>query len=348
MTTPLPTPFRATRIVASLRVLCFLFALLGGSQLRAQEFSFLYGTATLPNLKSSTYAWQLDYSQQFHRNISGSIGWLNEGHIPGHRRDGTTGELWFDLPLRDARYTLSIGAGGYYYFDTQFLPNGDSLDVHGTAPIVSFSATAYLSDRWFARLLYNRVNPRNNFRSDTALLGFGYWYGQDKRPTPGRLGGAPADKYFVTGNELTLYGGISIVNASGNLRGVANALEYRRGVMRHLDATATFIHEGDPRIVRRSGVGLQVWPVNTFFNDRVAVGFGVGTYIYIDNRHLGPTQRLPVGGTVNTPALAPLISPTFSVRFNDQWLVRAVWDRVVTNYNRDSDVILLGLGYRWR
>ena len=33
---------------------------------------------------------------------------------------------------------------------------------------------------------------------------------------------------------------------------------------------------------------------------------------------------------------------------SDQWLARVVWDRVVTNYNRDSDVFLLGVGYRWR
>jgi hypothetical protein len=118
--------------------------------------------------------------------------------------------------------------------------------------------------------------------------------------------------------------------------------------LRHLDGTVSFIHEGDPRIVRRSGVGVQVWPVNTFFNDRVEVGFGVGAYIYIDNKHLGATRQIPFGGSLNTPALAPLLSPTFSVRFNDRWLVRALWNRVVTNYNRDSDVFLLGLGYRWR
>lgn len=332
----------------ALRAFVFLAALAGAASLHAQEFSFLYGGTTLPNLRTSSYSWEVDYNQQFVQNLSGSISWINEGHITGHHRDGTAAQLWFDLPTFKGRYTLSVGAGGYYYFDTQFLANGDSLDVHGTSAIVSFSATAYFSDRWFARFLYNRIQPHDDFHSNTALLGIGYWFGQDKRPTPGKLGSAPEDKGFVTGNELTIFGGASVVNASGNFRGVASALEYRRGVMPHLDATASFIHEGDPRIVRRSGVGLQVWPVNTFHNDSVAVGFGVGTYIYIDNRHLGPTRKLPFGGTTNTPALAPLISPTFSFRLSDQWLVRAVWNRVVTNYNRDSDVILLGVGYRWR
>jgi len=308
----------------------------------------LYGATTLPNLRSSTYAWEVDYSQQFQRNLSGSVSWINEGHIPGHHRDGTSAQLWIDFPMNDGRYTLSVGGGGYYYFDTQFLPNGDSLDVHGTAPIVSLSATAYLSDRWFARVLFNRINPCDNFRSNTALLGFGYWYGQDKRPMPGQLGGAPEDKYDVTGDEFTVYSGISIVNASAGFHGAALAAEYRHGLMRHLDGTVSLIHEGDPRIVRRSGVGFQVWPVNTFFNDRIAVGFGIGAYLYVDNRHLGPARKLPFGGTANTPAFAPLISPTFALRLSDRWLARTVWNRVVTNYNRDSDVILIGLGYRWR
>lgn len=339
---------RSTGRAASLYVFLFFVAIFGAARVDAQEFSFLYGGATLPNLKSSTYSWDLDYSQQLARNVSASISWINEGHIIGHHRDGTAAQLWFDLPILKGRYTLSAGAGGYYYFDTQPTASGDSLDVHGTAPIVSFSATAYFTDRWFARFLYNRINPSDNFRSNAALLGVGYWFGRDKRPTPGQLGTAPAEKGFITANEFTVFGGMSVVNASGSFHGISYAAEYRRGLMEHLDGTVSFTYEGDPRIVRRSGLGLQVWPVNTFSNHGVTVGIGLGAYVYIDNKHLGSSRKLPVGGTVNTPALAPLVSPTFSVRLSDQWLVRAVWDRVVTNYNRDSDVFLLGVGYRWR
>jgi hypothetical protein len=30
------------------------------------------------------------------------------------------------------------------------------------------------------------------------------------------------------------------------------------------------------------------------------------------------------------------------------WSVRMVWNRIITNYNRDSDVWMLGLGRSWR
>jgi hypothetical protein len=348
MTTPPSAPWGASATLLSFRLLLCLGAALGASALRAQEVSFLAGGAGLPNLRSSSFSWDLAYRQYLFQNLSASAGWINEGHVIGHHRDGTAAQLWVDLPMVNGRYTLSAGAGGYYYFDTEPAGNGDSLDVHGTAPIFSLSATAYVSDRLFVRLLVNRINPHNDFHSNTALLGLGYWFGRDQRPTPGKMQAKPAEARFVTGSEFTVYGGRSVVNAFYSEHGVAYAAEYRHGLSRHLDGSASFIYEGDPKITRRSGLGLQVWPVNTFFNEKVTIGIGLGVYVYIDNKHAGPSRQLAVGASVNTPAMAPLISPTFAVRLSDHWLVRFTWHRVVTNYNRDSDVYLLGAGFSWR
>jgi len=301
-----------------------------------------------PNWHTSSFSWDLDYSQHFSKYLSGSIGWVNEGHIAGHHRDGTVAQLWLDSRWLDDRLILAVGAGEYYYFDTVPLGNHDSADLHGNGPIYSFSATAYVTDRIFARFLINRINPSSDFHSNTALLGVGYWFGQDKRPTPGKLGGSPTEARFVTGNELTFYTGRSVVNTFESEHGEAYAAEYRRGLSRHLDGTVSYIYEGDPKITRRSGLGVQVWPVNTFFNGRISVGLGLGVYVYIDNKHPTPRRQLGVGASVNTPALAPLVSPTFAVRLSEQWIARFTWHRVVTNYNRDSDVFLLGFGYRWR
>lgn len=348
MTTPSALCPRASRSLAYFPLLFCLVILPGTIALRAQEVSFLVGGAGTPNLRSSSFSWDIDYCQHIYKYLSGSVGWINEGHIVGHHRDGTAAQLWLDSRWLDDRVIFSAGAGAYYYFDTVPLGAGDSADLHGTAPIYSFSATAYVTDRWFARLLINRINPSDDFHSNTALFGAGYWFGRSKRPTPGKLGASPVEARFVTGSELTAYAGRSVVNVSHSEHGVAFAGEYRHGLSRHLDGTVSFIYEGDPKVTRRSGLGLQAWPVNTFFNERVTVGIGLGVYVYIDNKHSGPSRQLAVGASVNTPAMAPLISPTFAVRMNDSWLVRVVWDRVVTNYNRDSDVFLLGAGYSWR
>ncbi|HET7535210.1 MAG TPA: hypothetical protein VFJ90_02060, partial [Candidatus Didemnitutus sp.] len=64
--------------------------------------------------------------------------------------------------------------------------------------------------------------------------------------------------------------------------------------------------------------------------------------VYIDKKNVENS-----GQDANSE-LAGLISPTFSYRFSDHWLGRFVWNRVVTNYNRDADVFLLGVGYRWK
>ena len=348
MTSTLPAATRKPGVVSILRLLFYVAAILAATGLKAQEVSFLAGRGGLPNFSSSSYSWDIDYRQHLYENLSGSVSWINEGHIAGQHRDGTAAQLWLDLPLAKGRYTLSAGLGAYYYFDTVPLGNGDSADLHGAAPIYSFSATAYVTDRWFARLLVNRINARHDFKSNTALLGFGYWFGRDKWPTPGKLDAKPVDAAFVTENELTVYGGRSVVNTFYSEHSFAWAVDYRRGLMPHVDGTVSFIYEGDPKVIRRSGLGLQVCPVNTFFNERVTVGIGLGAYLYIDNKHPGASRQLAVGASVNTPAMAPLISPTFAVQLSDRWLVRVVWHRIMTNYNRDSDVFLLGAGYRWQ
>jgi hypothetical protein len=338
---------RKFTLAAWCRLLWCAVALLGVARLGAQELSFLAGGAGTPNLRTSSFSWDLDYKQHLYKNLSASVTWINEGHITGHHRDGTAGQIWLDVPLDDGRYSLSAGVGGYYYFDTVPDGVGGSLDLHGSAPIYSLSATAYVTHRWFARFQINRINPHNDFHSNTALLGVGYWFGQEKHPTAGKLGATPEEAKFVSGNEVTVYAGRSVVNAFYSEHGLAYAADYRRGLSRHLDGTISYIYEGDPKITRRSGLGLQLWPTNTFFDGRVTIGMGFGVYVYVDNKHLGTTRQLPVGGTFNTPAFAPLISPTFSYAFSDSWLARFTWHRVVTNYDRDSDVFLVGMGYRW-
>jgi len=319
-----------------------LFALLATSlALRAQELSFLGGV--LPNTPNerSSYTWQVDYRQDFYRNFAGSISYINEGHLRAHHRDGTAFEAWARLPLFKDRIAISLGLGGYYYFDTQPLANGDTLNVHGTAPIYSASATAYLSNRWFGRILYNRISPSGQIKVSTVTAGLGFWFGQDKKPTPGKLGDAPEEYSYMTDNQLTVFGGQSVVNTFLSQKSLAYAGEYRRGLMPHLDWTASAIYEGDPKIIRRSGVATQLWAVNTFFNDRISVGAGVGPYVFLDHKH-------PPDANHHYPAsVAPLVSLTFAVKLSDHWVMRLLFDRVTSSYNRDSDIFLAGLGYAW-
>jgi hypothetical protein len=42
-----------------------------------------------------------------------------------------------------------------------------------------------------------------------------------------------------------------------------------------------------------------------------------------------------------------IITLTASYRFDPRWFARLSWNRVVTHYDRDTGVILLGGGYRF-
>ena len=289
----------------------------------------------------SSYTWQVDYRQDLYRYFATSIAYINEGHLREHHRDGTAWEAWGRLPLFEDRFAISLGLGAYYFYDTQPLAGGDTANVHGTAPIYSLSATGYLSDRWFYRINFNRISPANQIKVNTVTAGAGFWFGQEKKPTPGKLGDASNEESYLTENELTIFVGQSVVNTFASPTARAYAGEYRRGIFPHIDWTASAIYEGDPKIVRRSGAATQLWVVNTFFDHRIAVGAGLGPYLFLDHKH-------PVdAGRRNPAAVAPLVSLTASVRLNEYCILRIVFDRVTSSYNRDADIFLLGLGCRW-
>ena len=317
--------------------------------LHAQELSVLVGKTTEESFKHSSYAWQLDYRQDFYQYLASSVSYINEGHLPGHYRDGTAWEAWGNLPLFDGQVALSAGVGAYYYFDTEVLAGNNSNDIHGTAPIFSLSLTGYLSDRMFYRVMINRINPSGDIKTNSAMIGVGYWFGPALRPVgtqPDK--GAATGSQYVTEPQFTVFGGQSVVNTFLNQKALAGAAEYRQGIIPHLDGTASFIYEGDPKIVRRSGVAFQLWPVNTFFDESTSVGIGVGPYVFIDRNHPVSTGQAVNVGLNDPAAVAPMVSLTVARQLSDTWIVRVVWDRVVSNYNRDSDIFLVGLGYRFR
>lgn len=316
-----------------------LFLLSAALTLRAQEFALLAGTMRAPELDQSSYSWQIDYRQDFFRNLGASISQINEGHVVGHHRDGSAVQIWGRLPMAENRFTLSLGLGAYYFYDTQELPSGITENVHGAAPILSLSAAGHISERWFYQLTLNRIAPTHEMKTNTAVLGIGYWFGQDEKPTPGDFGHPANDKTRVSQNEWTLFGGESVVNTYSSESAGAFALEYRHGFIHHVDWSVDYIYEGNPVIVRRSGIATQVWAVNHFFHRRYSVGIGFGPYFYLDRKH--PSEA----GGINPAAIAPLASLSIAQRLSDHWNLRFVFDRVASSYSRDADIYLLGLGY---
>ncbi|MFP3624642.1 hypothetical protein SB771_35805, partial [Burkholderia sp. SIMBA_051] len=69
----------------------------------------------------------------------------------------------------------------------------------------------------------------------------------------------------VTGNELTILFGRTILNSNESESSSAGSLEYRRGLWRYVDVSASYIHEGGHIQSRRDGVAAQLWATRAFF-----------------------------------------------------------------------------------
>jgi hypothetical protein len=305
---------------------------------RAQEFTLF--TGPLVSGSDRSYSWEMNYMEGFGKYFAGSISWLNEGHIPDHHRDGQTFQAWARLPLAQRRLVFALGVGPYRYFDTEAAQSGQGYsNTHGWGVVYSARATWYSAHRWTANLQLNRVQVTRGPSTTALMLGIGYQL--DAPDTPGQRDFALPRTHNVTQNEITLMAGATILNSLDSKTSAAEAIEYRRGITHWLDGTIGYLHEGNGVTARRDGATAQLWLTRAFFDDRLTLGFGAGLYAAI---HHGehPDERDTGDGI-----LSGLVSVSASYRLTQHWAARLTWNRVVTRYSRDTDVIVGGVGYRF-
>jgi len=305
----------------------------------ANELSVLGGVTESIDTGERSYAWQATFRHGFLRNLAASLSWINEGHLEEHKRDGVAVQGWGRLPLLDNRLSIEVGAGIYRYFDTMLLPAGNHENVHGWAPVYSLAATYSTETPWFVQAGVNHIHPESDFNSNTYLVGVGYrlWREDASISGPG-MGDRPAK---TTGYEVMPFLGQVVVNRPGNDSGIGSGIEFRMGIDDHLDWTVTWLNEDVSGTFHRTGLGTQIWLVDAFLARRITLGFGAGLYSFVDREPMPDTaenERLDVAG---------LLTVTASYRFSGRWFTRFNWNRVMSNDSRDTDIFLLGLGYRW-
>ncbi|KXU83958.1 hypothetical protein CI15_25930 [Paraburkholderia monticola] len=322
------------------RALLIAATVLGAAAGRAsaQELGLFAGPLTGEH--SHSYSWQLDYTEGIGRYVAGSVSWLNEGHIPDHHRDGPLVQLWGRVPVMDRRVVFAVGVGPYRYFDTEAAEQGEGYsNTHGWGVVYSARATWYSTQRWTANLQVNHVQVTHGESTTAIMLGVGYQL--DAPDTPGPRDFALPRTNKVTNNEVTLMAGATILNSLDSQTSAAEAIEYRRGLTPYLDATLGYLHEGNGLSARRDGATAQLWLTRAFFDERFALGVGAGVYVAI---HHGDSNDMRDTGD---GILSGLLSMTASYRFTQRWSARVTWNRVMTRYSRDTDVILGGIGYRF-
>jgi hypothetical protein len=317
-------------------IIAFIF---GCTRVAAQELYLLGGVMQHLDHNDRSFSWQLDYRERLGEHIAASISYLNEGHVPEHHRDGHTVQLWTRTGLFDRRFSLAAGVGPFFFFDTRKAKAGASYaNDHGWGGVLSLAATWQLDERWLFQLRSNWVETGRDIDSFATYFGIGYQLAPP--PAPAALPGAPSRKK-PTENEVTLFLGRTIVNSFASEEAAATGVEYRRSLGRYLEWSAAWLYEGDSRLLRRNGLISQFWGVREFLDDRFALGVGGGAYLSIDHYRDQEQARDHIG------ALSGIITLTASYRLHPHWALRTSWNRIVTSYSRDTDVILGGVGYRF-
>jgi len=313
--------------IAAAFVAAFAFAACA----RAQDLVLGAGAMQSQVPDARSFAAGITYSHELLPWLDASLAYRNEGHVPGHHRDGHAVLLWAKTRAIWPELTLGAGAGPYRYFDTAIAENGLDYDnAHGWGTIYGATATWQPpASRWFYQLRIEHVETSVNLDTTLVTAGIGYRLDQD-----GSRGSLPAD-WHARDDELFVGGGQTIVNSFESQNAAAALVAYRHAFGHVLRASIGWLYEGDARLIRRDGVILQGWLEPTFQDDRFTLGVGYGGYFAVDKYRRGEKDLLSILGTTASYRLAP------------HWIARFEWQRVGSRHSRDSDIILLGVGYRF-
>jgi hypothetical protein len=326
-------------LVLSFFVSCLFVVPLHDRDALAEEISFLGGGIQERDSHDLSYSWAAQYLHDLNEHWAVTFSWLNEGHFDDHHRDGQTLQLLGRIKPFGEGFVLAAGIGPYLYYDTKLVQETASYeDSHGLGVVTSLSATWYLHKRWLFLVQSNVVETSQSFDSFSILAGIGYQF-----EVP-RLTDHPASSSGTENeprNEITVLGGQTIVNSFDSEKATALMLEYRRNLGRYVDWTIGGLDEGDPGPISRYGLTTELWLVHPFFDDRLTLGVGVGPYIALDQR------RNPDFENDDESTVAGLVTISAAYQIRPPWGIRISWNRIVTDYDRDTDVILGGIGFRF-
>ena len=303
-------------------------------QVLAQEVFVRFGdTRETGTAGSQTYSYGVSYFQGFGENLAWSVGYLNEGHVPNHKRDGLDFQGWARMNLFNRHLSLGVGAGPYLYWDTVLgTTRPVYADDHGVGAIFSAAANWYTDSPFIIQAKINYVITPNSVNTYSATIGLGYQL--DKPATPGPLTGPSPAPVQDLKNEVTFFAGRTVTNAGKDDATGAEYLQYRRNLAPHFDWTIGWLNEHHP--VSRTGPATEIWAGRTFLHDRFGLEIGFGPYLGYDYH-----------GAYNTTKVDWLASISGDIRFTEHWILRGTWHRVTTGNDRDTDIFLLGLGYRF-
>jgi hypothetical protein len=298
----------------------------------AQELSLLSGANQSGS--HSSYEWQLEFREPLVTYAAASLGWINEGHLQQHRRDGVTGELWLDVPWLE-RLRFDLGMGPYMYFDT--LPDINShgySDHHGVGLVASAGVTLKTARHWHLQLRFNDIVTPGDINIQSIQFGVTYDFEhllERVLPQSGDVASTPT--LDLGRQELQLFAGRSTLNSLDVRNWWTYGLDYQYSLRPWFSAAVTgFVDSGTH--APRDRLGVQGRFTYRFDESPLLVTAGVGAYTTL----LNTGSREPFEGLLLLRA---------------EWLltrhlsVDASWYRSFTEDDRDLDIITAGVAWRF-
>lgn len=281
---------------------------------------------------NTSFAVNVGYTQHLGNYVSLSADYLNEGHPKFHHRDGIGSQLWLHTLVPEKGWSFGAGFGPYYYFDTT-TGNGSLFDYrnnHGWGEIGSVNAIYHLHSQAYIEARLSHTHGIASHDSSEIMVGMGYELGHVPRAF--RLENAD------TGDNLIMaLAGRSIVNSFKSETATSTGLEYRRTLNPNVEWSVILMDEGKIDTADRKGVSTQLWLLRPF-TERTVLQMGFGAYAMRDQ-----LDRADANDDRET-RVAPIASIGMRYRISERWRAQLTWSRVITNYERDSDVFLLGAG----
>jgi hypothetical protein len=319
-----------------MRVAALLLTAFIAHGVRAEELSLLGGATDTDDHTSGSYAWGLEYRQRLLDHFFVSFGYLNEGHLPDHHRDGAMLQAWADTGPWLRRLAFSFGVGPYVYFDTR---DDDDYagyrDQHGVGMILTGRISYAISNQWFALLELNQIVATTS-GTRTAMLGVGYRLDSFIEALDRAQRDPPRAQLA---NELGVFSGETTLNNLSSDKSTDFGIEYRYRPARHFEFSTSVINESDGAFGHHPGATAEAWVVQDFVDSRLTAGLGVGPYVSFSS------YQTPDGRP--GASMVGLASMTCSWRFTTHFALRVNWHRGFTGDDQDRDTITGGFAWRY-
>ncbi len=316
-------------------------AAFAASRASAEDFAALGGLSDTDDHSSSSYAWALEYRQHLASWLDVSLGYLNEGHLPGHYRDGGSALVWGRTQLWSDRVSLALGVGPYLYFDTLTNDPGAPLgyrDYHGVGVLASAALSYSLSERWFALLEVNEVMASADVGARSVLLGVGYRLDRVMQALSSGAAAGQAQEGELR-DEVGVFLGETVINGTHSDASNTFGAEYRRQVTRNLELSASVLSDSDGIDGRHQAATGEVWLVQEFAARQLVAGLGLGSYFSL--------QSYDTIYRTKAASVVGLASMTVAWRVTRALDLRLIWHRGFTGDDQDRDIVTVGLGWRF-